>query len=339
MQKETPKSVTDPAFLSAKICALRAQILGGAEMARLANLDFPLELYRRILNTTLEMSPSQGQRAVMKRHAEHLWKLLKFVDGRREALLEWLIRRCQVDNIKVILRGWARGMTIAEIEDDLIPVPERFMLPAEKMLAAGEAGALVSLIPEDIFVHSLITVLYRYSQNRQMFFLEAALEKAYYTEALERASRLGRRDREGVLAAIEREVQCYNIIFSLRCLKTYELKPDVFSDLIVPFGTMPVEAFLDAPLEKLLEISRRMGPLRGAGKAVTSIEDVEDICNQYLYHAAYRQFVLSMFDLGAVVAYYYLKRFELQDILRLGEAIRLGLSAEEARKHLITAGA
>lgn len=340
LHTEKPQPVTDPAFLAAKIRALKAKILAGPELAKLAFLESPAALYRQVLGTAEEMPPSKAQRAVIARHARHLTRILNFTRGRERALLEWLLRRYQADNIRVVIRARARGMRLAEIEKDLIPMEGEYSLPLEQMMAAQDIRTLIDLIPEKRFADGLAPVLQRYLKYQQAFFLAAGLEKTYYTEALRRAERLKSANRQACLPMIQRETLCYNILFVLRCLQTYRLPMSEFSDLVVPYGPFGragyLESFGKSPIESLAV--PHFEQINPEGHAVKSVRDVEEICARYLHRAAKTQFAVSIFDFGAIVAYYYLKRFELQDILRLGEAIRLGLSAEEARQRLITAG-
>jgi len=342
IQLEIPQPVTDPTFLTAKIHALRAKILDGAQLAKLAFLDSPGALYQRFLGTRVAMTPSEAQRAVIARHVAHILHILRFINGRQREMFKWLVRRYQVENLKVVLRGWARKMTREQIDKDLIPMPGEHSLPVEEMLACREVGALVSLVPEPHFIEGMLRAIPNYERYRQAFFLEAALERSYYSEALARAGRLFSSDRKACLPLIQRETLCYNIILTLRCMQTYRLATEEFSDLMVPYAPFdrPARAiaFLSNPVDSLLDTIPSLEPMNPQGRPVRSISDLEEICTRYLYRAARKQFVASVFDFGAVVAYYYLKRFELQDILRLGEAIRLGQSAEEAREQLITAG-
>lgn len=342
LQIEKPQPVTDPAFLAAKIRALKAQILAGAELAKLAFLESPLVLYQKVLGTTREMTPSEAQRAVITRHVEDLLSVLKFTGGGRRALFEWLARRYQVENLKVIMRAWARKMPLEQIEKDLVPMPEEHSLPVRDMLGAQDVGVLASFVPEERFAGALVMVMHRYIQHGQAFFLEAAIEKAYYVEALSRARALFGANRAACLPMIQREVLCYDIVFTLRCVQTYQLPADTFSDLVVPHGPFDgksyVSNFAKNPVETLLDAIPHFEPINPEGLPIRSVADIEDTCARYLYRAARKRFAASIFDFGAVVAYYYLKRFELQDILRLGEAIRLRLSAEETRGRLITAG-
>ncbi len=342
LQTENPKLVSDRAFLAAKIRALKAKILAGPDLVKLAFLESPLVFYRQVLGTTQDMTPAEAQRAVLRRHVWHLAHILNFTRGRESALFEWLLRRYEVENLKVVIRAWARKMRPGEIERDLVPMPRRYALPVEKMLSAEDVGALASFIPEERFVAAMPPVMHRFMQHDRVFFLEAAVEKAYYTEALRLAGRLFRTNRHTCLPMIQREALCYNIVFVLRCLQTYQLPPEIFSDLVVPYGHFGgagyMATFLTNPVESLLETIPHFESVNPDRRAVASVGDIEDICARYLYRAARKQFAASIFDFGAVVSYCYLKRFELQDILRLGEALRLGLSAEEARHRLITAG-
>jgi len=342
LRPEILRPVTDPVFLGTKVRALRSKILAGPELAKLASLPSPLALYQKILGTDKEMTPSEAQRAVIVRHVNHLIRLLNLTGGAQHALFEWLVRRYQAENLKVILRAWLRKLPFAEIEKDLLPLPKQFALPFEQMLAAPDAATLISLVRVKELTGYARRVTPRFSQDPRAFYLEAAIDKAYYKRAIELAEALGRDDKEPCLHILKTEIMCYNLLFVLRCMQIYELSKESFADLVVEHSHFSSKSYIDsvgaAPIERLLESVPSLKPVNPSGRPVTTLADLEEILARHLHRVVIWQYVVSGLDFGVVVAYYYMKYYELHDIPRLGEAIRLGVSASEARKRLITAG-
>jgi len=336
------RPVTDQVFLGTKVRGLRSKIFAGPELAELASIPSPLALYQKILGTDKEMTPSEAQRAIIVQHVNHLMRILNFTGGARYALFEWLVRRYQAENLKVIARAWLRKLPLPEIEKDLLPLPEQFALPFEKMLAAPDAATLISLAGVKELTGYAQAVTPVFSQDPRAFYLEAAIDKAFYTRAVKLAKALGAADRGPCLHIFKTEIMCYNLLFVLRCMQIYELSKESFADLVVEPSHFAKKSYIDlvgtAPVEKLLESVPSLKFVNRSGRPVTTLADFEEILTRYLYRVIVRQYVLSGLDFGVVVAYYYMKYYELRDILRLGEAIRLGVPASEAVKRLITAG-
>lgn len=339
-----PKSLlraVDLNFLNAKIRALRSRIISGPAWSTLAALPGPLALYQKILDTRQDMPLLDAQRAVISNHFDHLLHILNFTGGAQFALLDWLVRKYQMDNLKVILGAWRRKTPLSEIEADILPAPEAYSLPDEKILAAPEVAVLANLMPDEAFARAIAAVTTRFSQDPRVFYLEAALDKAYYLQALKLAAALPKGNRNTSTRIIKTETLCRNIIFTLRCMQTYNIPTDAVAELVVPHGPFADSAYVkdigSSRLDRLVEMMPRLAP-HAAGRAIASVADLEELLQRYLYRTVIAQYAASVADFGVVVAYYYMKYFELRDVLRLGEALRLGLAPADALSRLLTAG-
>jgi vacuolar-type H+-ATPase subunit C/Vma6 len=288
------------------------------------------------------MSPEDAQRALIDRLVAHLIHMLRYTGGAPYTLFEWLVRRYQMENLKVVMRAWSRGLSLNKIEGNLTSMPQNYALPVEKMLAAPDISALVALVPAREYAGALAPGIPRYTQDSKLFYLESALEQGYYSKAMKLAEALEGDDREPCMRIIKNEILCYNVIFVLRCVRTYELGRDAVADLVVQRGVFSDKPYVDAVassgVERLFEAVPHLRSFNPSGRPVATIMDLEDMFARYLYRLVVSQFAASILDFGAVAAYYYLKQFELRDILRVGEGIRLGVPAGEIIKRLITAG-
>jgi vacuolar-type H+-ATPase subunit C/Vma6 len=332
---------TDMDFLCAKVRGLRGKMYAGPSLAALARLATSAAYFEKILSGKVPASSIEGQRSLISDFVAHLCHLGRFLSGARREAFDWLARRYQVENLKVLLRARARKIDEEAAREILFALPDEFALPAEEIIASKNLTELVRAVPIEPIADGISELAGFAEDEKFPFFLEAAVEKAYLAEGLRRMSELGRTERERCADLIGREILCHNVLFTWRARKTYSLEPLVIRRFVVRHGHFEQgSAFLGAfETDAIAEVL----PALGMGKAVEHYRgaiatpaDLEAALQSSLYRSARRLYTESISDFGVVVAYYYLKTFELQDLLRLSEAIRQGLGPEDSARHLVT---
>ncbi len=332
---------TDFDFLCAKVRGLRSKLYAGPSLMALARLATSAAYFEQTLSGKVPRSHIQGQQALVAQHARDLVQLARFLSSRRSKAFGWIIRRYQIENLKALLRARAQKTGDDEIADTLYELPEEFALPTKEILGAKGIRALAEAIPLAPIAAGIMRTAGLPDENNLTFFMEMAVEKAFLQEGMKRIAQIGASERSRCLPLIMREITCHNTLFVWRALRTYALAPEEIQDFVIAAGAFEnadsrirlFESGNIAEIAAALGISKALGADR---EMIATAKDLEAALQRWLYRSAKRLFAQSLFDFGLLVSFCYLKRFEIQDLLRLSEAIRQGVGTDEAKTHLIT---
>ena len=332
---------TDFDFLCAKVRGLRSKLYAGPTLASLARLATSAAYFEKTLGGKVPRSHIQGQQALVAQHARDLAQLARFVDGRRGEAFAWLTRRYQIQNLKTLLRARAQKADYDETAETLYEMPDEFALPAREILGAKSLRALADAIPLEPIADAIRHSGVESDEKNRAFFLEMTVERAFLQESMRRMERLGAAERDKCLPLIVREITCYNVLFVWRALRTYKLTPGEVREFVIPAGPFanPENRIRFFETGGIGEIAAMPGLGKALGTdrdAIATARDLEAALQRWIYRSARRLFAESLFDFGLLVAFCYLKRYEIQDLLRLSEAIRQGVGTDEAKTHLIT---
>jgi len=332
---------TDMDFLCARVRGLRSKLYAGPSLLALARLATSAAYYERVLSGKVPPSHTEGERSLITAHVEHLLRLCGFLAGRRRQAFEWLTRRYQIENLKVLLRARSQKIGAEKIQDLLFELPEELSLPVDEILSAGDTESLARAIPLEAISGGISRAAGLPDDSRLPFFLESAVEKAFLTEGLNRVSKVGHAERARCMNLLAREVVSHNVLFVWRAMKNYSLGAALLRDFLVLHGPFEksatyLRAFEGDDVAATLQALGMSNVLGGRQAAPATAAGLEAALQAWLYRAARRCYAESLADFGVVVSYYYLKRFELQDLLRLSEALRKGLGPDEAVTHLVT---
>lgn len=332
---------TDMDFLCARVRGLRSRLYSGPSLTALTRLATGAAFFNEVLSGNVPASHTAGQRSIITAHVEHLCRLSKFLSGRRRLAFDWLVRRYQIENLKVILRARAQEIDREAVLDLLFEIPQEYSLPVDEILAAKGVKALAGAIPVRPVAEGIMMVAGYPEDDRLPFFLETAVEMAYLSACMDEISKVRHTERARCAGLVAREVLCHNVLLVWRAIKTYSIEPPLVRDFVIKHGPFRTgRRFLQAfESGQPAEMLNALGPGLVLGRArgdIAAPADAEAALQASLYRAAKRCYAESMFDFGVIVSYYYLKRFELQDLLRLSEAIRQGLGPDEAQAHLVT---
>lgn len=321
-------------FIAAKVHGMRGHLYEDDSLRRLCDAPSIEEL-------TQQLAPGEPvgdtiglQRVLTTQHLASLSRLHPLLDGWMADLYLWLLRRYQVENLKVVVRGWAAKLDERAVSRYMIGVPEKLALPVADLMKASGMEALLDTIPVAPFREGALLGLGNFENTEQLFFIEAGLDKAYFSELKRIADRAPDALRASAEKLIHFELDVYNAMLTIRTVFNYELSFNAIRHLLAPFGGHVTDRVLDdlrnAPnREEAEELIPAALLHRGAGG------DVETAMWHRLYDIANHQFYAAGMEFGAVVAFYYIKRVELSNLIKISEGIRYGQSADAIRNTLI----
>lgn len=325
-------------FIHAKVHGLRSRVYEGDRLDTLCDLRTVNQLWHRLYPDAEPAGHRELQRRLLADHIEVLRVIHEHLPGGLQDFFRWLLRRYQLENLKVLLRAWKAGAALEEVRPYLAPVPEALSLPAEAMLRADSLADLLRRVPEARFRAAGEAHIDRFQEGRETFFLETPLDGAYYRALLDEQERLHGADRAHTERLVRLEIAVFNILCLFRLKLNYGL---AFEEARPFFVSLAPEAFR---LERLYDypefddmvplIPREFLP-RDGDVELETIADLERAFWQRLLQVANRQFYRSISDFGAVTAFYTIKRVELANLIRVVEGVRYGMDARAIRNGLI----
>ena len=331
--------MTDFDFICAKIRGMRSKLYEHERLRRLTGKENLQQLFEEVSPQMSFKNHLQFEQNLVAGHIRVLDEILKFTRGANFAFFEWLLRRYQVENIKVVLRCWISRENMQAVASHIVPMPEIYALPLQEMFACNDILTFLSLIPERRLAEGARKGIFYFSEKEKGFFIEAGLDCAYYTTLAEYLSLLGRTHRAGCENLISGEITLYNLMFVLRSKLHYDLPWETIRDFIIrrasalSFETL-YSIYTPGNLSDMVS-SVPKSVLRETDFHPRDVLDVEKRLWADMYRKANRQFYHSLFDMGSLIAFYYIKRIELLNLIKITEALRYGLGAADTEKTLI----
>jgi vacuolar-type H+-ATPase subunit C/Vma6 len=332
---------TDFDFICAKVRGMRSKLYEREGLARLSAKKRLQDLFTAVLPGETFTNHLQFERNLVADHLETLDGIRQFLEGTNHDFFSWLLRRYQVENAKVLLRGWTAREKAEAVRQHVVQTPPEYALPYEEMMAAEDIRTFLSLLPEKGLAKGAAKGIFYFNEKGKGFYVEAGLDQAYFATLAEKSSRLGHFHRPGVERLIATEIAIYNLIFVLRAKLNYALPWDTVREFIVLHKGVLNEAALETMYslgalgEMLKHVPKAMLP-QEEGQTLDDVSDIENALWRAMYWKANRQFYRSILDMGEIVSFCYIKRIELLNLIKITEAIRYGLSAQEMEQNLVT---
>jgi len=340
-------------FLAANVHGRRSRMVEADRLERLLRLRTVPDLARALVPEAGEVVRGADlERRLVLRLAEDLTAVVSMAGGLRGgALLAWLPVRLQVENLKVLARGMVRRLPAEAVRPHLVPVPGLPLPEPEAAVRAEGLEGFSALVPQEPLREGLARAEALWRETGAPLAIEAGLDAGYLAELLRRADAAP--DRAHVRAVVGQEAAGFELMLAVRGRFVHGLKAEVLRPLAVrPAGMErllraadPAEAARAALGRAIDRLPRTVpgtdrgrreppGPAEGAGDTV-DLADLEALVWDRYWRVASGVFRRSHMGLGAVVAYAALRRVELANLIRVVEAVRLGLDAAAVRPHLV----
>jgi vacuolar-type H+-ATPase subunit C/Vma6 len=335
---------TDLDFLSANLHGCRSRMAEAERLDQLCRLRSVAELARVLYPEGGFLTASHLQRVLVLEQVEELSAIAAKVRGPAGRLLDWLRVRFQMEDLKVLARGFAQGMGLKELQPHLVPLPDDLALDVKALASAGSIEAFAAACPTGPLREGMRRAADLYNRKPRPFFVEAGMDHGYLAELLARSRALPRGQRGGVLEIARQEADTFHLVLAARGRFHYALGPEMLAPFHVPGARLDRDRFarllaaedlgaVAAAVTGLAIDGLPTGPDRPAGEPDPAL--LETLAWERYWRLANRTFRLSHMGLGAVVAYTAIRRVELANLIRLSEGIRSGLSPEAIRCRLI----
>jgi vacuolar-type H+-ATPase subunit C/Vma6 len=325
-------------FIQAKVHALRSRVYEHERLDDLCDLRTIAQLWHRLYPEADPGDHRTLQRRLLADHIHTLETVRRHLPSELTDFYAWMMRRYQVENLKVLLRAWKAHEPIEQVLPFLAPLMPDMALDPRPFLRTSSLGDFLMLIPVAELRVAGERAGARYADTGETFFIETAFDTAYYAHLLDRHEGLPARHREGTHALILNEVSIFDILSIFRLKLNYGMRYEQAAVFLVPAigGPMELERLYDYPdfgdmVERIPEELLPHAPR----PEIETIADLELALWERGLQRANAQFYHSVEDLGAAVAFATIKRMELANLFRVIEGMRYGLSPEAIRQGFI----
>lgn len=246
----------------------------------------------------------------------------------REMLHHWM-RRFGLINIKLILRGKMAGLTPEAISEGLVTLGTPTALPEEAMIQAHDAADLLRQLENSSYAEMAHWALRRYQERRDLFTVEAALDRQFFAGLARRSNALPRAERAAMRPLLSALIDQTNLVWLLRYRFHQGLSAAHSYYLLIPGGgALPNELIMElAQQGGLREVVRRLPPpWQAALGDAENAQQVERALGRRTEEEAWSTLHRAQFRAARAWAYLYLREHQLW-ILRMAlRARQLGLN-------------
>ena len=286
------------------------------------------------------------QKSLIHEFISELSGFRAYVSDAGTDLIDWILVRFQMENIKILLRACFNGAPIGEIEKHLIVLPAALGIDKEKLATAQSAEDFIYMLPKGLLRESMKKALKTYSDYPGTFFFEAALDCYYFRGLLARMEKLTQEEREIVSKMFYQEVDIFHFMLVARGKFHYRLTSELLLPLHVK-GARISRALFSAMLndpDVNVVVDRVAGRIFDAASfeygssdenSAFDIPAFEFLLWNRFFHLSLMAFRRSHMGLGAIAGYAGLRRVEVANLITISEGILSDMPAEVIRRHLI----
>ncbi len=308
-------------------------------LAELANAVYPGSEFEDVLDF---------QRLSVHRLARELSSFIAHLSGPAARLLQWMLVRFQVENLKVLIRMRLADSTDGDPHAYLVPLPRHLALDVEGLSAAESLEDFAHLAPPGLLRDSLRKAVDLYGDHPRPFSVEAVLDHGYLRGLLASVGRLTRGEGAIVRPMARQEGDIFHLMLVARGKFHYGLTKETLLPLRVPgtritsdlFAGMLDDEDLRVSVERVAGLVFDEAPFDGApsNRSATTIDAaaLEHLAWNRFFRLANSTFRRSHMGLAAVVGYVGIRRVEVANLITLSEGIRKGMAPEAIRARMIT---
>ncbi len=344
---------SNPEYVNARVRTLRANLFDEEDYRKLVRMG-PSGIARYLEETEYEGAINDlGTRhsgvdlieyALNRNLATHFADILAWSDGRLHDRLARYLRKYDVWNIKVILRGQYSGTDQETIEADLIRAGELGDRKIDQLLSAETIGDIVEGLAGTLYYEPLSEAFPDFEEHDALIPLENALDRAFYTRLLGsvapgEASFGGARLYVRFLRA---EIDFLNIKNALRLSRSgADMEPTAY---FIEGGQLFTADQLRQLIGNTDELVTYIRDSRYGSELTTALDALEDADSLIQFERALDVALLSYADrlassepmsVAAVMSYILAKEREVDNIRAIARGREVGLDETEIQDELV----
>lgn len=331
-------------FLFPKLHGMWARSMVGESLQRLIQSGREDAVSRALTPLGIDASRREEvQKQIVCAHIAELSSVQRLADPRTARFYSAFLERHFFENLKTVLHYHYFPEHGVSMQFLLIDAPGLPHFDAEALLAARNTHQLFTHLPPHPCREALLPLLVELEDTRDILAAESRLDRMFYAELLGAAGRLPLSTRQIGRELVRTEVDITNLVMILRNVVMYRLAADALRGLCLDGGLHLSPKALEklygakgvpALVASLPRVYRRLLEPFVEGELYLS----ENALWNHLHRLAYGLFTDYNRPAASVVAFAYLKRFEMLNIGRVFEGTHFGLGAADIQEMMIGAG-
>ncbi len=332
-----PVATIDLDYLGARLHARRSRMAEAERLDALCQLRAIPELGRALRPDFDFQTAANLQRQLLQDLVQEYSFCLRHLNGAGHELVRWMRSRFQIENLKVLLRGFLNHTPLDALQEHLVPLPRELTLDAPALLAAETMDDFAKRLPAGWPKKQLQAAIAAHRDEPSGFFFEAALDNGYFQELLIRTGRLPAAEKELIEPLARQQVEMFHLMLAVRGKFNHGLTAESLSPLRVPGSGAAAERFKAMLAAPDISTAAKLGLGHVFDELPAALDAVilEVLGWRRFLRLANGAFRRSHMGLAAVVGYLEIRRVETANLITLSEGIRTGVEAEKIRARLI----
>jgi V/A-type H+/Na+-transporting ATPase subunit C len=257
--------------------------------------------------------------------------LSRGLSGAADELLRYWLRKYEVHNLKLIVRGKIQNLPADNIANQLIDLGKLSTLPVKELLQSEDVNELLRQLAAGYYSNIARKSRQVFEQQHQSYALDAAIDR-YYLLGLEgRINALDSQQRQRITPLISLLMDWFNLLWLLRYRFAYQLSAAESYYLLVPSKYASIDRSLLYKLVELNSIEEVIADLPTKLQVLLAEADniyaVEQKLNHALINLAHQVLRWEHFTVAKVMAFVLLRETEMRRVLAIVKGKRLGLKA------------
>jgi V/A-type H+-transporting ATPase subunit C len=288
------------------------------------------------------LTPRRAVFQVRQRMADTYFIVIRLAPTNTRPLLTQLYRHFEIDNLKAVLRGIVTGASWDQVLYVLFPLGPMTVLPAQRMMEAGNMEAAVELLRGTPYYDTLSHSMQRYTAEQSLFPLEVALDLNYWRTLWRDINQLPNQDRTQALRIVGSLVDMNNLMWAIRYRVYHHLSEEEIINYTLPLGHRVRDDNIRAIAAgaDIAQVVTRLYPqLTGVDALLQQpqrgLPELELQLQRHVAEQCQTAFAGYPFHVGIPLGYLILTEWEIQDLTVLIEAKSAHMPVERFGSHLL----
>ncbi|RCW62049.1 MULTISPECIES: V-type ATPase subunit [Halanaerobium] len=346
-----------PAFfqypaVNAKLKALSSSMLKEKDFQKLIELNSVQEAFNYLYNNTYyqkHLEEFSGQEIHRRQLELNLKKSLvlsedflkKYVSSDLKSFIEHYFKKFEIEDLKIILRTILMDSEESYLTDNLIYIDRNKKIDFNNLIQASSYNEIKKVLKNLHYSEILDEFSDQYQKNKNLFPIEMTLDFYYFSELNKLAENFSSKDKKYFEEIIGTHIDLLNIQWVYRIKRYYNLSSGEILNYIIPYhfkvkrkelqnmsqenkSENLVKHIAYQPYQQLLE---------------KAIKDENVIFERFFLNHIFKKLqqikTESFFTISNILAYLYIREYELRDIITVLEGIRYSLPKDRIKNFLI----
>lgn len=323
---------------SAKMDAMMRDLLQDEDFYRLSEIQtFPqliqeLKKYPIAAQLDWDDRPLTGEGKLEKFGREQLQKLSHYYNDSYRLFLKRILDEVEIKEIKTVLRFLQNKNSFALSSQEWKGLKKYHV----------DQDTTIAQFLDQLKETRYYNILKPYEDEQEdviLFYMEMNLDKQYYQSLMDVSRDFSRKDQREVRELMGRKIDLLNVIWIYRGLKFYHLMPEELINFVIRRGyyfsydQLQKLCYCDSFENFVEELSQSPYGFLLEGDRQEVYMDRRK--NRYLHYLAKDAFRKHPFSFGKCIAYIFLLKDNIKDMVTLMETTRFQMKGPEKRKYLI----